>query len=124
PDVVRLVVLTVIREVTELALVTCTDVGLNVTVGGLIAPLGPDIEATLSETPPVNPPEGVTVMVEDALELPLTDSDDGLAESEKSCAATTRVAVTECIRDWLVPVIVRVNVPFVDPFVIDSVEVP
>src|SRR5208282_296196 len=48
-----------------LALVRLTGVVVpKLRVGGFVAPLGPDVTDAVSATSPVNPPEGVTVMVD------------------------------------------------------------
>lgn len=61
PEVVDEVVVIVISELSALTPVMFSEVGLNATVGGLVAPLGLLVTAPVKATLPVNPPEGVAL---------------------------------------------------------------
>ena len=107
PAVVVDVVFTVRVEVTADVPETIAVVGFRLQVAGLVAPEGGVTEQARA-TFPVNPPEGVTEIVE-VPELPAVRVIAPLFERVKFCAAVTfTVTVAVCVIDPDVPVTVRV----------------
>ena len=97
----------------ELHETVAVAVGGTVTLPGVMAPhVSPAGTVSVSVTVPLKTPTAVTVMVEVA-EVPTVTAAGDVAVIEKSLLLKVKVAVVECDRVPLVPVIVTTNEPAV-----------